>query len=43
MLTVDAEAGEGWGGSFPVKGGEIEATVLFADISGPRGPTASPT
>lgn len=40
MLTVDAEGENGWGGSFPVKGREIEATVLFADISGFSGRTA---
>ena len=34
MLTVDAEVDDGWGASLPVKGREIEATVLFADISG---------
>jgi len=32
-LTVDAELDDGWGASFPVKGIELEATVLFADIS----------
>ncbi len=34
MLTVDATPDDGWGASFPVKGREIEATVLFADITG---------
>jgi hypothetical protein len=33
MLTVDAQLDDGWGASFPVKGREIEATVLFADIT----------
>ena len=33
MLTVDAEADDGWNARFPVKGREIEATVLFADIT----------
>jgi class 3 adenylate cyclase len=32
-LTVDAQFDDGWGALFPVKGREIEATVLFADIS----------
>lgn len=31
---VDGVLDTGWGFSFPVKGREIEATVLFADISG---------
>lgn len=30
---VDGVLNDGWGASFPVKGREIEATVLFADIS----------
>jgi class 3 adenylate cyclase len=34
MLTVDAEVPDGWHGEYPVKGREIEATVLFADITG---------
>jgi class 3 adenylate cyclase len=34
MLTVDGEADDGWGAGFPVKGREIEASVLFADITG---------
>jgi class 3 adenylate cyclase len=34
MHTVDAQIDDGWGASFPVKGREIEATVLFADITG---------
>lgn len=33
-LTVDAQFDDGWGASFPVKGIELEATILFADISG---------
>lgn len=33
MLTIDATAEDGWGASMPVKGREIEATVLFADIA----------
>ena len=33
-LTVDGQLDDGWGASFPVKGREIEATTLFADISG---------
>jgi class 3 adenylate cyclase len=33
-LNVDATVDDGWGFDFPVKGREIEATVLFADISG---------
>jgi len=32
-LSVDAQLDDGWGESFPVKGREIEASVLFADIS----------
>lgn len=32
-LTVDGQLDDGWGALFPVKGREIEATVLFADIS----------
>lgn len=32
-LTVDAQFDDGWGAMFPVKGREIEATVLFADIT----------
>lgn len=34
MLTVDGQVDDGWGASFPVKGREIEATVLFTDITG---------
>lgn len=33
MLTVDAQLDDGWGASFPVRGREIDATVLFADIT----------
>lgn len=32
-LTIDAQFDDGWGARFPVKGREIEATVLFADIT----------
>jgi len=32
-LTVDGQLDDGWGAMFPVKGKEIEATILFADIS----------
>lgn len=32
-LTVDGQLDDGGGAMFPVKGREIEATVLFADIS----------
>lgn len=32
-LTVDAQLDDGWGATFPVKGREIDATVLFADIT----------
>ena len=32
-LTVDAQLNDGWGAKFPVKGIEIEATILYADIS----------
>jgi len=32
-LTVDAEMDDGWGAYFPLKGREIEATILFADIT----------
>ena len=31
---IDGVLDDGWGESFPVKGREIEAVVLFADISG---------
>lgn len=33
MSHVDGLLDDGWGASFPVKGREIEATVLFADIT----------
>lgn len=33
-LTVDGQLDDGWGAMFPVKGREIEATVLFSDIAG---------
>ena len=32
-LSVDGQLDDGWGATFPVKGREIDATVLFADIS----------
>jgi hypothetical protein len=32
-LTVDGELDDGWGAPFPVKGRELDATVLFADIT----------
>ncbi len=32
-LTADGQLDDGWGASFPVKGREIDAVVLFADIS----------
>jgi hypothetical protein len=34
MLTIDASTDDGWGAAMPVKGREIEASVLFADITG---------
>src|SRR3954469_7839362 len=33
MNHVDGVLDDGWGFEFPVKGREIEATVLFADIT----------
>lgn len=33
ILTVDGQLDDGWGAMFPVRGREIEATILFADIS----------
>jgi len=33
-LTVDGQVNDGWGALFPVKGREIDATVLFSDIAG---------
>lgn len=32
-LSVDGQLDDGWGAWFPVKGREIEATILFADVS----------
>ena len=32
-FTVDGQLDDGWGASFPVKGREIEVTVLFSDIN----------
>jgi Adenylate and Guanylate cyclase catalytic domain len=32
-LHVDAIVHDGWGATFPVKGREIDATILFADIT----------
>lgn len=34
MFHVDGVLNDGWGESFPVKGREIDAVVLFADITG---------
>lgn len=42
-LTVDGTLDDGWGAEFAVKGREIDATVLFADISGFSGRTAGMT
>ena len=33
MLTIDASTDDGWGAPMSVKGREIEATILFADIT----------
>jgi class 3 adenylate cyclase len=33
-LTVDAQLDDGWGAKFPLRGRELEASVLFSDISG---------
>lgn len=33
QLTVDGQLDDGWGAVFPVKGKEIHASVLFADIT----------
>lgn len=33
-LTVDEQLDDTWGARYPLKGREIEATVLFADITG---------
>lgn len=38
-LHADAQLDDGWGATYPVKGCELEATVLFADISGFSGRT----
>jgi hypothetical protein len=43
MLTVDAQIDDGWGAFFPVRGREIDATVLFADITGFSARTAELT
>ena len=32
-LHVDAQLDDGWGAEFPLKGRELEATILFSDIS----------
>jgi len=32
-LTVDGQINDGWGATFSVKGREIEATILYSDIS----------
>ncbi len=32
-LTVDGQLDDGWGASFPVKGREIDASILFSDIA----------
>jgi class 3 adenylate cyclase len=32
-LTVDGKTDDAWGASFPVKGIEIDATILYSDIS----------
>lgn len=32
QLSIDGGVDDGWGASYPIKGREIEATVLFADI-----------
>jgi class 3 adenylate cyclase len=33
-LHADAQLDDGWGARYPVKGRELEATILFADITG---------
>lgn len=43
LAHIDAVLDDGWGEHFPVKGREIEATVLFADISGFSGRTVDLT
>jgi class 3 adenylate cyclase len=42
-LTVDGTLDDGWGASFAVKGRELDATILFADISDFSGRTADMT
>jgi hypothetical protein len=42
-LTVDGALDDGWGAQFAVKGRELEATILFADISDFSGRTATMT
>ncbi len=42
-LTVDGTLNDGWGAQFAVKGREIDATILFADISDFSGRTADMT
>jgi adenylate/guanylate cyclase family protein len=34
VASVDGVLDDGWGATFPVKGREIEATIMFADITG---------
>jgi class 3 adenylate cyclase len=34
LLSVDGVFDDGWGAAVPVKGREIEAAILFSDISG---------
>ncbi len=41
MLTIDVSTEDGWGAPMPVKGREVEATVLFADITSFSARTAS--
>jgi hypothetical protein len=33
-FTVDGQIEDGWGAMFPVKGREVQATILFSDITG---------
>jgi class 3 adenylate cyclase len=40
-LTIDRIAEDGWGAPFPIKGREIQGTILFADISNFSGRTSS--
>lgn len=42
-LTVDGVLDDGWGAQFTVKGRELEATILFADITDFSGRTAGLT